>query len=344
LLISIYDDATVDDERIDLRAALQELADETTEIGPHVGWKRLIAYRLGKLPAAEREALQEHLSLCARCTGRLRELRDFEAAAGAGDAAGPKTYADEAWEALIERLPRQRSAIRPIAGAVRRETPRQPRRSKRLFYVVAAALLLAVLGLSLWGVVTAQQSRRRLTLVERRLAERESALAAAQRSLADAERRLATAQKSNDQLAAQIAELRREPQEPPPRAPIVIAAADLAVTLAPRFALRGQEPAESDFLRGQGAVNAITISQPGDRFTVALPLPDRPASEILFELIDPQDKTLWKSRRPSASLLGDAGTSITIRGLSPGRYRLRVDGWQPELAEYILQIDAAEPA
>jgi anti-sigma factor RsiW len=45
--------------------------------GLHIGLKRLIAYCQGRLPAAQCEAVQEHLSLCPRCTGLLLELRGF---------------------------------------------------------------------------------------------------------------------------------------------------------------------------------------------------------------------------------------------------------------------------
>jgi anti-sigma factor RsiW len=75
--------ANVNEKRIDLKAALREIAgEESGGAGPHVGSKRLIAYREGTLPPAEREAVQEHLSLCKRCTGLLLELRDFEDAGG----------------------------------------------------------------------------------------------------------------------------------------------------------------------------------------------------------------------------------------------------------------------
>jgi hypothetical protein len=96
----------VNENRTDLKSALRELAaEEAEDIGPHAGLNRLIAYRLCTLPAAEREALQEHLSLCKQCAERLLELRDFEAASAGGGAAGPESLRQEAWESLARRLP-----------------------------------------------------------------------------------------------------------------------------------------------------------------------------------------------------------------------------------------------
>src|SRR5215213_5633839 len=195
-------------------------------IGPHVGLKRLIAYRQGTLPAAEREDLQEHLSLCPRCAERLLELQNFEAASARGDAAGPESLRQEAWESLAEHLPRKGSTIRPITSAARRETPR--RRVPAFVYAAAAALLLAVIGLSIWAALTVRQERQRVALLEQQLEEREEALTAAQRALAETERQLAAARGSSGredsrahaletrvaELTAALEALRRIPPKP----------------------------------------------------------------------------------------------------------------------------------
>jgi hypothetical protein len=346
----------VDEKRPDLKAALRELAaEESADLGPHAGLKRLIAYRQGTLPAAEREALQEHLSLCKRCTERLRELRDFEAAAARGDAAGPEALREEAWESLARQLPVQGSKVRPIAGAGRRETPRP--RAPRFVYAAAAGLLLALIGLSLWAAVTVQQDRQRLARLEQQLKDREEALAIAQRSLTEAERQLAVARIRPEpeagrvhELEAQVAELtstleklRRTPPAPDGHDRLA-AAREIDLSVAPRFVLRGQEPA-SGALQGNGAVNPVRIEK--GRFTMALPLGDQPAyGEYRFELLDRAGEVLWTGRRPGKALLGDAGTSVSINGLAPGRYRLRVEGLQPDrtelLGEYLLEVEHQE--
>jgi hypothetical protein len=316
---------------------------------PHIGLKRLIAYRQGALPSAERDALQEHLSLCKRCTERLLELRDFEAASARGDAAGPEVLREEAWESLARQLPAQESNVRPIVGAIRREAPRP--RAPRFVYGAAAALLLALIGLSVWAVVTVQQDRQRLARLEQQLKDRDEALATAQRSLTEAERQLAAARTRPEgeggrvrELEAQVAELTSIVEElrrtaKSPGVPERLAGIDLSV--APRFVLRGQEPA-SGTLQGGGAVNPVRASRAG-RITVALGLADRSLyPEYRFELVDRDGQVLWAGRRPGRTLLGDAGTTVSISGLDPGRYRFRVEGLQPDrtelLGEYLLEV------
>lgn len=356
----------MEEKKIDLKAALRELAaEEPGEAGPHIGMKRLIAYRQGALPAAEREAVQEHLSLCPRCIGLLRELRDFEAASARGEA-GPERLRQEAWDSLVRRLPAKTAGVRPLATVTRGETPR-PRRFSSFLMVAAAALLLVGIGLSVWAVITAQQGRQRLVDLEQRLREREAAVAALQSSLAKAERQLAAAQgqietlekersarrtgREDDALAARVAELtsalaelRRTRPAPEGRDRLAAAPRDIELAVAPRFVLRGQEPPAGGLLRGDGAINPLRIPPQGGRLTVALSLADHPVfAEYRLELVDRDGKVLWTGRRPGKTLLGDAGTSVSISGLNPGRYRLRIEGLSPDrselLAEYLLDVE-----
>ena len=341
---------------IDLKAALRELAaEEPGEAGPHIGLKRLIAYRQGALPAAEREAVQEHLSLCPRCTGLLRELRDFEAASARGEA-GPEPLRQEAWDSLVRRLPAKTPGVRPLAGVAQREAPRSQRFSSFLV-AAAAALLLVGAGLSVWAVITAQQSRQRLVRLDQRLKEREEAVAALERQLEAAQGQIQTLEKErnadreNDALAARVAELssaveelRRTRQEPQGRDRLAAASQDIELSVAPRFVLRGQEPSAGSLLRGDGAVNPVRIPPKGGRLTVALSLADHPLfEEYRLELMDRDGEVLWSGRRPGKALLGDAGTSVSMKGISPGHYRLRIEGLSPGgsefLAEYLLEIE-----
>jgi hypothetical protein len=355
----------VDEKRIDLRDALRELAaEESGDIGPHLGLKRLIAYRQGTLPAAERETVQEHLSLCARCTGLLLELRDFEAAAARGEA-GPDSLRQEAWDSLVQRLPAKTPTVRPIASPAPREAPRRHHVS-RFVYAAAAVLLFAVVGLALWAVITNQNSRQRLMQLERRLEEREAAIAALQRSLAESERQLAAARGQiqdldkaridprpghEEELEARVAELtsaleelRRTTQAPQGSGRPIVASRAIEITVTPRFAVRGQERPESGLLRAGGAVNPVRTPPQADRFTVALSLADHPLyGEYRLELIDRDGELLWAGRRPGKALLGDAGTRVSVSGLAPGLYRLRIEGLHPDrselLAEYLLEVE-----
>lgn len=340
----------MDEKRTGLKSALRELAaEESGDAGPHVGSKRLIAYREGTLPPAEREAVQEHLSLCARCTALLLELRDFEAASARGEA-GPESLRQEAWESLAGNLPSKAPVVRPIA---QREAPR---RLPRFLISAAAALLLAVTGLTVWAAVTVQRERQKLAGLEQRLEGREAELDAARRHIQELERKGSDVDRVQpsgrvQELEARVAdltsaleELRRTRQSPERRDPIVVASRAIEVSVAPRFILRGQESPDSNLLRGGGTVNSVRITPQADRFTVALSLADHPVyGEYRIELMNQDSEVLWSARRPGKSLLGDAGTKISVSGLNPGLHRLRIEGWQPErgelLGEYILKVD-----
>jgi hypothetical protein len=350
----------VDEKRIDPRgeAPPDPAAGASGDIGQHCGLKRLVAYRQGTLPAAERESVQEHLSLCPRCTRLLLEVRDFEASAARGES-GP--LRQEAWDSLARRLPAA-PAIRPLPSAGRHPGRR---RLPRFVMGAAAALLLAVVGFSVWAAVTVLRERHRLARLEQRLEEREAALAALRGSLAEAERQLAVARGQIRKLAkqeidrrpereeelearvaelsAELAELRRSPAARGGADRIAAASRELDVAVAPRFVLRGQEAPDAEFLRGGGVVNPVRKPPRQDRFTVALSLADGTAyEEYRLELIDREGKRLWAGRRPGSALLGDAGTSLSIRGLGPGLYRLRIQGLRRDhaelVAEYLLDV------
>lgn len=351
----------MNEKRTDLKAALRELAAEDSgDVGPHVGLKRLTAYREGTLSTGEREALQEHLSLCSRCTGLLRELRDFEAATREAGAAGPPSLQEEAWASLVRHLPRlsgKPPAIRsitagrrvPMAGGI-----------PRFLYAAAASLALAVVGLSSGAVITSQQEGRRVARLEQRLQEREDALAALRRSVAETERELGAARGQirrleNEQperaaaaprieeltarvaeLTSALAELRRTARPEP----IVLAAREIELSVAPRFALRGQQPSE---LQGGGAVNPVQVAPRPARFTVSVNLANHPPyGEYRFELLARDGEVLWSGRRPGKAVLGDAGTSVSVNGIGPGLYRLRIEGLREDrtdlLGEYLLEV------
>jgi hypothetical protein len=347
----------VDEKRTDRRTALRDLAAEQSgEAGPHCGMKRLIAYRQGTLSAAEREAVQEHLSLCPRCTALLLELRDFETAAAGGDA-GPESLRQEAWGSLVRRLPAGTPPVRLVASAAARPEARRRRRFQMLAVGAAAVLLLALLGLTLWAAAAVLDERQRLARLEQRLVEREAALAALQRSLAETRRQLDAAAPGQaqdpgrvDELAARVAELTsaieelRRTAQRPAEAERIAAARELEVAVAPRFILRGQEPSAGEILRAGGVENPVPASSREERFTVALSLADHPSyEEYRLELLDRKSEVLWSGRRPGSALLGDAGTSVSIRGLGPGLYRLRIEGLRPGrtdlLGEYLLRVE-----
>ncbi|HEX6865507.1 MAG TPA: zf-HC2 domain-containing protein [Thermoanaerobaculia bacterium] len=346
---------------------MDEKSDDGLRSGPHLGMRRLIAYREGTLAEPEREAVQEHLSLCPRCTGLLRELRDFEAASAGAVEAGPESLRREAWDSLLQRMPREKTTAPPVVRPVDTlPVRRQPVPS--WIQAAAAALLLAVIGLAVWSAVLVGQNRR-LAGLEQRLKEREAALAEARRTLAETERQLRVAhgrirnlQKDQprkdqpdtlpdtreDELEARIAaltedleKLRRTPRAPGGPDRITAGPRQIELSVAPRFALRGQEPGDG-LLRGGGAVSSVPWA---DRLALAVDLSDHPAfPDYRFELLDQDGKVLWAGRKPGRTLLGDAGTTLSVTGLAPGSYRLRIEGLSADrtelLGEYLLEVKA----
>ncbi|MES1241746.1 MAG: zf-HC2 domain-containing protein [Acidobacteriota bacterium] len=302
----------------------------------HVGSKRLVAYHRGTLPEEEREAVQEHLSLCSRCTGLLRELREFEAAA-AEVSTGPDPLREEAWASLVRRLPPKAPAARP-ADAGRPARTGAPRlRFVHAAYTAAAALLLAACGLLTWQSVAVSR-------LERRLDEREQALATARLSQEETQRRLDAAQARirgleteraagrETGLADRVAELTSEVEALRRAARSLV-----AVSLSPRFVLRGQESPEGDFLRAGGTANRLQAE--AGRVSAALDLTGFSASpQVRVELADRAGTVLWSGRLPGGeSLAGDDGTLVAIQGLTPGSYRLRIEG-AGHRAEYRLDV------
>ncbi len=292
----------MDEKPTTLKAALRELtADEAREAGPHPGWKRLIAYREGILPAAERDALQEHLSLCPRCSGRLLELRTFA-----------------------------RDATRSTSLL-----------ASRTFRGMAATLLFASV-LSFGSLVVWRQSRH-LAHLEDRLVERETELAAVRRELTATRLQLATAATAEPDPPSQVAE--RPPARTPAEAGRLSPALQaIAVTLVPRFTLRGQPPVDGELLRSDGSVHPVRGPSPGERVALLLAPITLPASgDVRVELVDGDGNVRWTTRRPAADLQGDAGASISLSGLGPGRYRLRWTGegpgGDPLLGEHLFVVE-----
>lgn len=316
-----------------------------TGLSPHPGTQRLIAYRQGTLPAAERDGVQEHLSLCPRCVGLLRELRDFEAAVESG-AQAPEPLREEAWADLRRRLPEKPPAIRPVAQLPRSRAPYFVRAAG---LSAIAALLLAVAGLGL----LVRTERQRSAGLERRLAGQEEALSGLQRSLSDAGRRLDAERgrfrslqtETTGQVAALSAEVEKLRRNPPAPERDRLASADnsdIRISMSPRFVLRGAEPSGGDVLKGGGETNRVKARD--GSFTVGLAVPDDLPfffPEVRLEILDRNGRVVWSGRRPGEAL-GDDGASVTVQGLRPGRYRLRVEGLQPNrtrfLGEYALDV------
>ncbi len=345
---------------------MDETRDPRPPLSSHPRAGRLIAYREGRLAEGERATIQEHLSLCRRCSTLLLELRAFEQGTNAteelptenGDDDGSRegnpvdSNREEAWLALRRRLP-------PAPPAARHHLPASSRRPREPWLATAATVLLVVsLGLAARWAVLLQRERQQSVAIELRLAEQASALVAAQRSAAEAARQLDEAQERLSRLQAGPSGTERADRERRLEARIVELSQalerlrqrvevqgggpgpELAVT--PRFSLRGQTSREP-YLRPGGAGNPLPWAE---RWTLAVDTAAFPLfPDYRFELAQPDGTLLWSGRRPASAVVGDAGMAITLAGLVPGRYELRVEGLSSRRTELLgeFRLDVASP-
>lgn len=129
-------------ERQRLETAVRALArDARRGLGPHPSPEELLDYHAGDVSAAERDRVQEHLSLCPACTRALLDLSAFPDVEPARetDRLSPAELAAE-WRRFEE-----------TTGSVRRPRLRLGVPPLRIAYALAASLLVAVVGLSIWN-------------------------------------------------------------------------------------------------------------------------------------------------------------------------------------------------
>ena len=127
------------------------LGEEVEAAGQHVELERLTAYYEGRMTTAEREELQEHLSLCVRCSVLLRELHEFASDSGERGLSGPEHLEQEAWEWLVQHRPSVREEpssrpveVEPAAANDEKAGPKEPYSKGRI--LVTKAFTLAQSG------------------------------------------------------------------------------------------------------------------------------------------------------------------------------------------------------
>jgi hypothetical protein len=128
----------------ELRDAMAEMAAAHGASGPHPDPEELAAYHAGELSLAEEERLRDHLVACRECAGLLLDL-DGLADPGFGAGAGSEDK-DAVWQRLQEETRAPASIVSAPVVPLRRPAPASP----RWLPALAAALLVATLGLSLW--------------------------------------------------------------------------------------------------------------------------------------------------------------------------------------------------
>ncbi|HVS00497.1 MAG TPA: zf-HC2 domain-containing protein [Thermoanaerobaculia bacterium] len=125
----------------ELKAALEGfLSEAQRDLEPHPSPDELAAYSAGELPAAEETRIQNHLALCPHCLELLLDLERWSDPESVSEPSLPAGEKAGAWQALQARL---------AAEAAPRRRPGLRLASPRPAYALAAALLVAVVGLSL---------------------------------------------------------------------------------------------------------------------------------------------------------------------------------------------------
>jgi hypothetical protein len=137
-----------DDDR-DLRQGVADLAAAARHrLGPHPDADELAAYHTGTLAPADEKRVQDHLVVCQPCAAALLDIARFIDAEEEGEEV-PADLADSVWEGVAAQI--RRDDPRPSAAVLSFPTPKPelPSRSRAL-QALAAALLVACLGLSVW--------------------------------------------------------------------------------------------------------------------------------------------------------------------------------------------------
>lgn len=126
--------------KTELKAVLGDvLAGAREDLSPHLAPEDLLAYRAGELPAPERARVEDHLVACPHCLELLLDLGRLSDPGFGSERTAAERAAD--WKAVQKRL-----AVEP---APRRRRLARAFSSPRPAWALAAALLVAVVGLSL---------------------------------------------------------------------------------------------------------------------------------------------------------------------------------------------------
>lgn len=129
-----------------VKAALRDLAAAMeSDLSAHPAPEALLDFLAGDLPEDEREGIEEHLAICRSCARTALDfsmLPESEREEGEGEPLSERELASE-WE-------RFRATVAP---------PVRPPRHTAPLLALAAALLIAVAGLSLWSLHLGRQVR-----------------------------------------------------------------------------------------------------------------------------------------------------------------------------------------
>ena len=145
------------DLRESVRDGVRELAAAARrDLGAHPDADELAAYHASALSSANERRVQDHLVVCAPCAAALLDLASFADPAEEDDSGEiPAGLADAVWEGVASRIRAEEGRL-PNRPAPVIPFPRRPAAipapRRRGLEALAAALLIATLGLSVWVV------------------------------------------------------------------------------------------------------------------------------------------------------------------------------------------------
>lgn len=142
------------------QAVEEWVAAASADAGEHPDPERLAAYHAGELPEEEAQRVQDHILVCRECAELLLDLEGLGDPASGQDVDIPASTGEAVWERLRQEI---RAGARPetvVPFSPRRRSAPPPWMS-----ALAAALLVAVIGLSVW-VASLRQTVRELSAPE----------------------------------------------------------------------------------------------------------------------------------------------------------------------------------
>lgn len=306
----------------------------------------LFCYLDGEVTGGSSAEFQDHVVGCPSCLHRLREASDFRQAVAQGPKLEMEDERERAWTRLANRLdlgaPAPSVAVAPPFHGPRQGMPTIFRaRNLKWLRIAAAGLFGVVLGWagSLGWLQDSpspspdipEERQAKAALVQTQLHEAESRIQGQEDQIQELQESLAATQA--DLSAAQLQNpARPRGTEPPaslPASPQAVArdlpAVATLLSARPAFTLRSRATRLFD-LTSSGTIK-IVLPESGDGLVVRVDLRHfRPFPELLFALRDEEGRALDSRLEPGTGLHGDAGTLLTLGGLTPGNYSLEVTG------------------
>jgi hypothetical protein len=137
------------DQEPEVRQAVEEwmagAGSAGLEGGEHPDAETLAAYHARELPAAAEQRVQDHLVLCRECAGLLLDLEELDDPDFGHEIEVPEGTGEALWDGLRQEIRKE-----PAPAAVIPFPSRRTSAPPRWMSALAAALLVAVIGLSVW--------------------------------------------------------------------------------------------------------------------------------------------------------------------------------------------------